>query len=226
MKLLLFDIDGTLIHSGGAGKRAMERSFGKVFGIPHGLRDISLMGRTDPAILKEALEKRNLPWSEAGAERFREYYFFYLDEELEIPNADKRIYPGVQPLLAAFDEKPDVELGLLTGNWRYGAFLKLRSFGIEGYFPFGAYADDSEDRNQLVPVAMERFKRQHGAGISPNDVYVIGDTPLDIGCAKPHNCRTVAVATGGHSMERLAEFQPDFLFSDLTDLNGVLRILN
>jgi phosphoglycolate phosphatase-like HAD superfamily hydrolase len=224
LKLLLFDIDGTLVHSGGAGKRAMERSFEKVYGLPNGLEAISLMGRTDPSILKQALERRNLAWKENGVERFREYYFFFLDEELEVPNPNKRLCNGIRPLLEALDERSDLELGLLTGNWRYGAFLKLRSFGVEEYFPFGAYADDSEDRNKLVPVAMERFKQKHGAEISAADVYVIGDTPFDIRCAKPYGCRTVAVATGIHTLEQLAEDKPDYLFQDFSVIDDVVKI--
>ncbi len=226
MKLILFDIDGTLVHSGGAGKRAMERSFEKVYGIPGGLHDISLMGRTDPSILRQALEKWDLEWKENEVERFREYYFFFLDEELDVVNPKKRLCSGIPPLLKALDERQDLELGLLTGNWRYGAFLKLRSFGVEDFFPLGAYADDSEDRNKLVPVALERFEKQHGAEIDAMDVFVIGDTPFDIRCAKPYGCRTVAVATGIHTREQLAEDKPDYLFNDLSDLNQVLRIFD
>jgi phosphoglycolate phosphatase len=226
LKLLLFDIDGTLVHSGGAGKRAMERSFEKVYGIPNGLEAISLMGRTDPSILNQALERRNIPWKESEIERFREYYFFFLDEELDVPNPNKRLCAGILPLLSALDERPDLELGLLTGNWRYGAFLKLRSFGIEEYFPFGAFADDSEDRNKLVPVALERFKRHHDAEVSARQVYVIGDTPFDILCAKPYGCRTVAVATGIHTEEQLAVDKPDFVFRDLSVLNDVMEIFD
>jgi phosphoglycolate phosphatase len=224
LKLLLFDIDGTLLHSGGAGKRAMERSFEKTFGIADGLSRISLMGRTDSSILREALDEQGLAWNENEAERFREYYFLFLDEELDIPNPQKRLCPGIRPLLEAVNGKTNLEMGLLTGNWRYGAFLKLREFGVEEYFPFGAFADDSEDRNKLVPVAMERFKGRHNADISPENVYVIGDTPFDILCAKPHGCRTVAVATGIHTREQLEEHKPDFLFEDLSDPGRVMRI--
>lgn len=220
----MFDIDGTLCHSGGAGKRAMERSFEKVYGVPNGLEGISLMGRTDPFILKQALERKQLAWRENEAERFREYYFFFLDEELDVSNANKRLCPGIPPLLEALDEKQDIELGLLTGNWRYGAFLKLRSFGIEEYFPFGAFSDDSEDRNRLVPVALDRFQKLHGTQISNGNVYVIGDTPFDIQCAQPYGCRTVAVATGIHTVEQLAEHKPDFLFRDFSNINDVLTV--
>ncbi len=226
MKLLLFDIDGTLIHSGGAGKRAMGRSFEKVWGIPNGFQDIDLMGRTDPSILKEVLNKQRIAWTANEVERFREYYFFFLAEELDVPNPDKRLCPGIQALLAACNDRMDLSLGLLTGNWRYGAFLKLRWFGIECFFPFGAFADDAADRNKLVPIAVERFKRNQNADISNRDVYVIGDTPLDIRCALPYGVHTVAVATGVHTIHQLAVEKPDFLFENFTDGEAFFRILN
>jgi len=226
LKLLLFDIDGTLIHSGGAGKRAMERSFEKIWGIPNGFQDIGLMGRTDPSILKEAMDKQGITWTFDEVERFREYYFFFLDEELDVPNPDKRLCPGIQALLAGCEGSMDLSLGLLTGNWRYGAFLKLHWFSIETYFPFGAFADDSADRNRLVPIALERFKQHLNIDISNQDVYVIGDTPLDIHCALPYGVRTVAVATGVHTVQQLAVEKPDFLFQNFLDKEAFFKILD
>lgn len=220
--MLLFDIDGTLIHSGGAGKRAMERSFEKVYGFQNGLRDIHLMGRTDPSILKQALDGHGLAWQAGDVQRFQEHYFVFLDEELAFPNPNKRLCPGIQSLLSVLHEKPDFTLGLLTGNWRHGAILKLRSFGVDGYFPFGAFADDSADRNKLVPFALDRFKKRHGTDISNKDVYVIGDTPMDIHCAQPYAVRTVAVATGVHTPEQLAAEKPDFLFPDFLETEKIL----
>ena len=224
VKLLLFDIDGTLVHSGGAGKRAMERAFEKVWGIPDAFQGISLMGRTDTSILHEALGKQNLDRNGPQEERFRELYFLSLAEEMEVPNPQKRLCPGVRSLLAELKKSPGIFLGLLTGNWRTGAFLKLRWFGIEGYFPFGAFADDSGNRNDLVPIALKRFRKTSGSDIRKEDVYVIGDTPLDIHCARPHGVRTVAVATGLHSLDDLAGEKPDHLFRDFSDTNGILKL--
>jgi phosphoglycolate phosphatase-like HAD superfamily hydrolase len=224
VKLLLFDIDGTLILSGGAGRVAMERAFDTVYARKDGFRDVSMMGRTDPAILREALERFGVPWKEPEVEKFREYYFWFLEEELEVQRPGKGICPGVLPLLSAIQEKRDLMLGLLTGNWRYGAHLKLRHFGIDSLFETGAFADDSENRDALVPVAMERIARTSGNRIAKEAVFVIGDTPHDIRCAKPHGVRTVAVATGIHTMDELSAERPDFLFPNLLQTDSVLRV--
>jgi phosphoglycolate phosphatase len=225
VNLLLFDIDGTLLMSGGAGKVAMERSFETVWGIREGLRDIPLMGRTDPAIVLQVLRENGVPAADSEIEKFREYYFWYLEEEIGRDRPGKSLCPGILPLLSALSETHDVELGLLTGNWRYGGLLKLRHFGIDGFFRIGAFADDSMKRDDLVPIAMDRFHQAHGVRPSPESVFVIGDTPFDILCGKPHGVRTVAVATGVHAADSLAAESPDFLFADLTDTDEVIRVL-
>jgi len=224
LKLLLFDIDGTLIHSGGAGKIAMERAFEKVYGIPGAFGDIPLMGRTDPSILSEVLEKQGLARTEPEAEKFREFYFWFLEEELEKPRQGKRICPGILPLLSALQNEHDLELGLLTGNWRYGGQLKLRHFGIDGFFKVGAFADDSSRREDLVPIAIQRYFNTGGIRLGKGDVFVIGDTPMDISCAKPHGVRTVAVATGVHSLEQLKAENPDHAFENFLNLNEVIGV--
>ncbi len=225
MNLLLFDIDGTLLLSGGAGKVAMERSFETVWGIQDALRTVPLMGRTDPAIVRQVLQENNLPQDDSKIEKFREYYFWYLEEEIGKDRPGKELCPGVLPLLKALSGTPNAELGLLTGNWRYGALLKLRHFGIDGFFRIGAYADDSMNRDALVPIAMDRFRQAHGMNPSPETVFVIGDTPFDIRCGKPHGVRTVAVATGVHAAEELQAESPDFLFADLTHTDEVVKAL-
>jgi phosphoglycolate phosphatase len=225
VNFLLFDIDGTLLLSGGAGKVAMERSFETVWGIHEGLRNIPLMGRTDPAIVLQVLRENGVPPADSEIDKFREYYFWYLEEELGLDRPGKSLCPGVLPLLSALNETHDVELGLLTGNWRYGGLLKLRHFGIDGFFRIGAFADDSMTRNDLVPIAMERFQQAHGVRPAPESVFVIGDTPFDIQCGKPHGVRTIAVATGVHAAADLMAESPDFFFPDLTRTDEVLRVL-
>ncbi len=225
MNFLLFDIDGTLLLSGGAGKVAMERSFETVWGIRDALRTIPLMGRTDPAIVRQVLQENKLPQDDSKIEKFREYYFWYLEEEIGKDRPGKALCPGVLPLLNTLSGMPNVELGLLTGNWRYGGLLKLRHFGIDGFFRIGAYADDSMIRDALVPVAMDRFRQAHGMSPAPETVFVIGDTPFDIRCGKPHGVRTVAVATGVHAADELQAESPDFLFADLTHTDEVVKAL-
>jgi phosphoglycolate phosphatase len=224
LKLLLFDIDGTLVHSGGAGKDAMERAFEKVYGAAGAFGRVQLMGRTDSSILKEVLEQQGRVWTEKETEKFREFYFWFLEEELEKPRQGKRLCPGILALLSSLQEKHDLELGLLTGNWRYGAQLKLRHFGIDGFFKLGAFADDSIRREDLVPIAMERYRNTSGIRLGKDDVFVIGDTPLDILCAKPHGVRTVAVATGMHTLDQLKAENPDHAFENFLNVNEVIDI--
>jgi phosphoglycolate phosphatase-like HAD superfamily hydrolase len=221
---LLFDIDGTLILSAGAGRRAMDRSFKKVFGIENAFRDVQMMGRTDPNILMEALTNFGLGWNEKKVRRFRESYFLFLEEELEAPLAKKEICPGVLPLLSAIQGRQDLILGLLTGNWKKGGFLKLRYFGMDGYFSDGAFADDSPRREDLVPVALERFEKKLNTKFLIQHVYVIGDTPFDIQSARLHGVKTVGVATGFHPIEQLIPEKPDFLFQNLQDTEEVIKI--
>ena len=223
---LLFDIDGTLIRSAGAGRAAMERSFKDVYGVDDGFHEIHMMGRTDPSILMEALENRGLDWNAQEMERFQNTYFRYLEEEIEVPREGKKTCPGIEALLPELQKRPDVVLGLLTGNWRTSGLIKLRHFGLDVYFPVGAFGDDSSRREDLVPIVLERFKMQWGDRLEKEHVYVIGDTPLDIRCAKPHGVRTVAVATGFHTTEQLAPDAPDYLFEDFHDTEKVLAIFN
>lgn len=224
--LLLFDIDGTLIHTGGAGKIAMERAFERVYGRPKALEGISLMGRMDSGILQEALDSHGLPWREEETEQFKETYYGFLEEELKKPRPGKGLCPGVKELLLRLREKDHITLGLLTGNWRRGGETKLRYFGIDHFFELGVFAEDGLRREELLPVAMARYRELRGEEIPKEDVYVIGDTLLDIQSAKPHGVRTVAVATGIHSPEELKKENPDYLFPDLSDTEKVLSLWN
>lgn len=223
MKLLLFDIDGTLIRTAGAGKVSMERSFEQVFGIKNGFDNIQMMGRTDPSILMEALSGHRLEWDEKKVDLFREIYFDLLEDEIQIPRQGKRICPGIDSLLKTLSEKSDFVLGLLTGNWRQSALIKLGFFHIDHYFTIGAFADDSSNREELVPIVIERFQAEYKIQIDKQNVYVIGDTPLDIQCAKPHGVKTVAVATGFHSIQDLAIEKPDYLFHHFEHTEKVLH---
>lgn len=225
MKLLLFDIDGTLILSGGAGLRAMTRAFARLYGIADGLAGVNLSGRTDNSILRDALAKFDLPDTEEVEAEFKALYFELLAEEMPLPVDGKRIMPGVAELLEALASRPEVHLGLLTGNWQTSGYLKLADFGLDRYFQFGAFADDSSIRDELLPFAVERFERRHKLRPQPEEVYVIGDTPYDIRCARPHGARAVAVAAASHSLTDLAAWSPDHLFADLTDTAAALEVL-
>ncbi len=222
--LALFDIDGTLLHSGGAGKRAMIAAFRDVFGRDNGFADVAMAGRTDPEIVREALHKQGIPWKAELVEAFRKRYLELLGPELQRPVPNKRLLPGIPAVLEALRELGFITLGLLTGNWREGAYAKLHHFGIDGYFRLGAFADDAEERDRLLPFAMARMQQVTGVAVRPQDVVVVGDTTRDIDCARPHGAVALAVATGGNSTEELARARPDFLLADLSDTAAVIKI--
>ncbi len=225
MKLLLFDIDGTLLHSGGAGRRAMDKAFEELYGIADAFRGIEMAGKTDTLILEEALRKFGLPVEADQVADFKRRYFELLRQEIRRPSERQRLMPGIRELLQRLSRHPKVTLGLLTGNWREGGMIKLRHFSLAGFFKLGAFAEDAPSRDELVPVAVERYRELTGKTPAPDDVWVIGDTPRDVACARPHGARAIAVATGLFSLEDLAKSRPDALFADFSNLEAFLRLL-
>ncbi|MFQ6094480.1 MAG: HAD family hydrolase [bacterium] len=226
MKLLLFDIDGTLIHSGGAGRRAMHRAFEQVYGIEDGFKDISMYGKTDPLILREALANHRIEWRREEADRFKALYLQFLRKGILTPTPKRRIMPGAVELLEEVSKRPNLIRGLLTGNWREGAEIKLGFFDLNRYFELGAYADDSEIREELVPIAVKRCEELKGIELEPEQVYIIGDTPLDILCARPFGAKTIVVATGIHTEEELLAERPDHFFPDLREYTEIVKIFS
>ncbi len=223
--LFLFDIDGTLIRSAGAGKNAMERALEAVYSVKNSLRNIHMMGRTDPSIVDEVILQYHLVDNDAKRERFRHLYYELLEEEIKIERPEKRVCAGIESLLRILHQREDTMLGLLTGNWRKSGLIKLKHFGIDGFFEMGAFADDSPLRKELVPIAVARAEEISGQSISKEYVFVIGDTPLDIQGAKPSGVKTVAVATGVHTANQLASENPDFLFEDFGDNDKFMNMI-
>lgn len=220
--LLLWDIDGTLIASGGAGMRALQAALGTVFGIDGSLADIDFAGRTDTWIMREVFKKFNIAPTPDHFARFFQGYVTALPGELDNPNA--RVLPGVRELLAAACAHGAMAQGIVTGNMRRGAELKLSHHGLWEYFSFGAFADDSEHRNDLGPHAVRRALEQHGVNFAADDVWVIGDTPHDIACGKAIGARTLAVATGGSTLDHLRAHEPTAAVENLSDTEAVLRL--
>jgi phosphoglycolate phosphatase len=221
--LLLWDIDGTLIASGGAGMRALQVALRNVLGVDGSLAEIDFAGRTDTWIMREVFRKFSVPETADNFSRFFEGYMSALPSELNNPNS--RVLPGVHELLRAATEHGAIAQGLLTGNMRRGAQVKLAHHGLWDHFAFGAFADDSEHRNDLGPHAIRRALEQHGVNFAADDVWVIGDTPHDIACGKIIGARTLAVATGGATLEQLRAHGPTAVLENLADTEGVLAIL-
>jgi phosphoglycolate phosphatase-like HAD superfamily hydrolase len=218
--LLLFDIDGTLITTGGCGERALRLAVKDEFGVEDDMRDIEIAGRTDTSIARQLLKKHGRPVTEEGIRGILDSYLRHLPRLL--PEVKGRLLPGVADLLPALKPREDVVLALLTGNLVRGAEHKLSHYGVWHYFEFGAFADDHHERDRLGPFALARAA-ERGHAVSISRTFVIGDTPHDISCARAFGAKAVAVATGGFRSEGLARHSPDVLLEDLSDLPATLH---
>jgi phosphoglycolate phosphatase-like HAD superfamily hydrolase len=222
-RLILFDIDGTILSSGGAGEKALRLIVKDKFGVDDELKDIEIAGRTDSLIARQVLAKYSIPITPENMTEFLDRYLAKLKEML--PVISGRVLPGVVQLLDELKLRPHMLLGLLTGNLVRGAELKLSHYGVWHYFEFGAYADDHHDRNELGRFAQVRAREKHGVEIPPERIYILGDTPHDVACARAIDAKAVAVATGGYTRAQLAACEPDFLFDDFSDVSAVLAAL-
>ena len=224
-KLVLFDVDGTLILSGGAGVRAMTRTCEEVFQVRDGFDGISMAGRTDSMILAEAMSRLGIEADDALRARFQERYCARLAEEILLPGPRKGVMPGVRELLDALGRRRDVFTALLTGNFANAARIKLEYFDLWRYFTYGAYSDDSPDRRRLVAVAIDRVRAGGAPAFAPTDVLVVGDTPLDVASAISVGVRAIAVATGVFDEAALRASGAEIVFPDLDDTAAFLTLL-
>ena len=222
-RLLLFDIDGTLIHSAGAGVHSLKLTLAERFGIKDDLADIEIAGMTDSGIVISILNKHKIPATNENIAAFLDSYVHFLS--LELPRRAGNLLPGVLELLESLKQRPHLVLALLTGNVSRGAQLKLEHYGVWHFFEFGAFADDHHDRNQLGRFARARAQEKHGYEFDASLIDVIGDTPRDIACGKAFGARTIAIATGSWPREKLSAHQPDFLFDDLSNVDEVVKTL-
>lgn len=226
-KLVLFDIDGTLVLTGGAGLRAMNRACEEILGHAEILDGIPVAGRTDWIILHDALKRIGREMDDALFASLRDRYLDRLPDEMKLPGRGfNGVMPGVRELLDALDARDDVHLGLLTGNFERGARVKLQHFDLWRYFRCGAYGDDAADRNALVPFALERARTCGIPPVDASDVLVVGDTPHDVACALAASAVPVAVATGSSSMEQLRSSGAVVVFQDLSDTQAFLRLVD
>jgi phosphoglycolate phosphatase len=220
-KLLLWDIDGTIIATQGAGEAAMDLAMLEVFGINGRLNDIDYSGRTDPLLGRMICRHYGISETEAKIKEFVDLYVRNLASILAKTPAT--LLPGMD-VLETLASRQDVLQGLLTGNVRAGGKCKLSSVGVWQHFAFGSFADNCFDRNDLGPKALKLASQQFGVEFAPDQVFVIGDTPRDIECGQLISAATVGVATGKYSVADLQEAGADFVFEDLSDTSAFLAI--
>lgn len=228
-RLLLFDIDGTLVDTDGAGREALRRALREVFGETGPIDSFDFHGRTDPGIVRGLMRAAGRPREEVAAS-LRSVWSVYLEalgEELERRRRAGRVtpYPGVLELLERTARDDRFALALVTGNLAAGAWKKLDAAELAHHFAFGAFGSDSARREELPPLALRRAGRQLGREYAPGQAVVIGDTPEDVRCARAAGTRAVTVATGRHGREELVEHRPDHAFEDLSDTDAVLEAL-
>jgi phosphoglycolate phosphatase-like HAD superfamily hydrolase len=227
-RLLLFDIDGTLVNTLGAGRSAIFTAMTEVYGETGPIDGFRFHGKTDPAIVRGLLRAAGHgdTWIERGFDRLWERYYEELENELAARDGRVFTYPGVTDLLERLGSDDRFCLGLVTGNMERGAWQKLRACGLDDHFGFGAFGSDSEHREDLPPLARDRAEASLGRSFVLGEAIVVGDTPEDINCARVSGARVLAVATGRNSIDELAEHNPDAVVSDLSDTNLVMRILS
>jgi len=219
IRLVLFDIDGTLVHTGGAGVKAFGRAFASEFGVADGATQLKFAGRTDISLVREFFTLQGIEATPQNFDRFFAAYLRWLQEL--IPDCQGGACHGVLAFheqLLALPEPPLI--GLLTGNIKRGARIKLDRFNLWEKFPFGGFADDHEERPKIAAAALRRGSEQFGRDLRGEEVLVIGDTPLDIHCGRAIEAKVLAVATGGASLAELQRHNPDWAVPDLTHVSA------
>ncbi len=224
MRLLLFDVDGTLLNAKRAGGRALMGALVQVFDRPFSRNRVPFAGRTDSGITADLLAANGVPPDEIPAGLKAVFQALPKHMRIETAKSPSEPCPGVVQLLAGLREQKDVLLGLLTGNLRAPSHITITSAGLDpSLFRVGAYGDESADRNALPPIAQKRATDLLGR--PPSTAIILGDTPHDIACAQANGLHSLAVATGPYLTDELAAHRPDWVFSDLSDLERVMGVL-
>ncbi len=226
MRLILFDIDGTLIQAHGAGHRSLVRAMRDVFGTAGAHDHYDWRGKTDPQIVCELLRQAGVPddVTAAGLAECFDRYRGYLENTLA--NGHRvDVFPGVVEVLRELSARHDALVGLLTGNVEAGAVAKLRPTGLLPFFRIGAYGSDDAERRRLPAIARNRASATMGRAFAFADITVVGDTPLDVDCARACGARAVAVATGQHTVDELAACEPRAVLANLANVEAAIQAL-
>lgn len=226
-RLILFDIDCTLLRTDGSGMVALSQALAQAMGEPYRLSQVPPSGQTDPNIVRAMFQEAGVPmarWGELERQVF-EIYPELLEVELQARRLASRLEPGIQALVDLLHGHPELRLGVLTGNLEVTARMKLELFGLNRYFPIGAFGSDCAERNRLGPIALERARRHYGCDFQPAQTWFIGDTHHDIHAARACGARVLAVATGSSSRDALMEFLPDHCLDHLEESARVLELL-
>lgn len=225
IKAVLFDIDGTLLKCFGAGKKSLINACREVFGTVGRMEAVDFQGKTDPLILRESLGIMGFADGDidTNIDLLKERYFHHLRENM--PDSSSVLLPGVTGLLDRLAEHDGSLVGLLTGNFRESARIKLEHFGLNGYFPFGVFGDDAAYRNEMPAIARSIISEEYSLSIPYSDMFIIGDTKYDILCAQSVGAVSIAVGTGWADTEALRSYGPDHFFEDLGDTDRIMAVI-
>lgn len=223
MHICLFDIDGTLLDTGGAGQRSILHMLEEEFQVSAPVEGIPTAGRTDHAIMVDLFEYFGIPNTSQNRKRFETAYLKLLSEKMK--EQEGRVLPGIKSILETLSNQSHVDIGLLTGNFEEGARKKLEHYELNHYFDFGAYGDHHSDRNDVAHEALKLIQKRHTPeSVAAASIWVIGDTPSDIHCARAIGAHVIAVATGVYPLEELRNCDPDYLFAHFEEIEPVLAL--
>ncbi len=224
--LFLFDIDGTLVSAGGAGRVALGRALQTVFGTTGPIESYDFRGKTDPRIVWDLMGAAGLDQARIAGRLAACFDAYVAELDTLIGDGSRvKVMPGIGAVVGTLAARADAVVGLLTGNIERGARVKLATTGLWPLFRVGAFGSDDMDRRRLPAIACERARHAVGEPFAFEQVTIIGDTPLDVDCARACGARAVAVATGFHPAEDLAACAPDLFFSDFSDVTAALAAL-